>query len=150
MSEKIRQFVEAARGFLGTPYLHQGRTAQGLDCAGLLIASAEAAGILEPGDAPPADYGRDPDGRMAEILRRFCRRRGELEEVLPGDILSIRYIERPQHLMIVLEVGPFVIHAINPHGVIAHRLSTGWLESHRARLAGVYQIREREEYGRAV
>ncbi len=148
MSEKIRKFIEAARGFLGTPYLHQGRTAAGLDCAGLLIASAEAAGLLEPGDAPPADYGRDPDGRMADLLRRFCRRRAGLEEVQPGDILSIRYADLPQHLMIVEDLtrwGPRVLHALNPHGVIAHRLSEAWLVSHRARLAGVYQIRERAE-----
>lgn len=147
MTESIYQFAEAARGFLGTPYRHQGRGREGLDCVGLLVASAEIAGIMRPGDAPPADYGRDPDGRLPGMLKTYCRRRTDKEIVEIGDILMIKFTHDPQHVMIVLDpgfYGPLVVHAIQPDGVIAHRLTSHWFASHRARLAGVYQIKNRD------
>ena len=65
------KLVETALTYLGTPFRHQGRTPGiGLDCAGLIICSANESGYHV--DAPTV-YGRRP--RPKELLRylsQFC------------------------------------------------------------------------------
>jgi cell wall-associated NlpC family hydrolase len=47
---------EAARQWLGVPFVHQGRTEWALDCVGLLVMAARGAGIpiQDRTDYPPA------------------------------------------------------------------------------------------------
>ena len=97
------QVVEAARRFLGTPFHHQGRTpGLGLDCAGLLLATAAALGLPQQ-DYPRRDYSRWPLlGRhlynfVAEQTREIDR-----SDVRVGSIMMfwIHRPELPQHLSI--------------------------------------------------
>lgn len=91
-------FVAAARGFLGVPWVHQGRSERGVDCVGLVVMAARAVGL----DAPlTADYGRMQDYRQARrYLERFCERVGAAEV---GDIVLFK-TSQTLHMAIVSEV----------------------------------------------
>ena len=72
----LSDIVDQARGYLGTPFLHQGRTRHGLDCVGLVIRVAHDLGLS---DYDIDHYARAPSGRMmARVLA------GELPAVKPG------------------------------------------------------------------
>src|SRR5262249_18746273 len=47
----VRDFVDIAEQFVGTPYLWGGRTRMGLDCSGLVQIAMEAAGLSCPRDS---------------------------------------------------------------------------------------------------
>ncbi|MCX7625800.1 MAG: C40 family peptidase [Candidatus Sumerlaeaceae bacterium] len=68
--------VEAALTLYGTPYVFGGRSANGLDCSGLVGASYEAAGLRLPRDA-----------RQMVIVGRLVATRWHRKTLLPGDIL---------------------------------------------------------------
>lgn len=51
-------FIEAARGWIGTRWIHQGRNRAGVDCVGLLLMAAADLGIELP-DMP--GYRRSPN-----------------------------------------------------------------------------------------
>ncbi|TGT76705.1 MULTISPECIES: NlpC/P60 family protein [unclassified Mesorhizobium] len=91
-------FVAAARGFIGAPWVHQGRSDKGMDCVGLIVLAARSVGI----DAPlKADYGRFqyyPQAR--EYLEQFCDRVGSPEL---GDIVLFKTTQS-LHMAIVSEV----------------------------------------------
>lgn len=91
-------FVAAARGFLGVPWVHQGRLEKGMDCVGLIVLSARAAGLEAP---LTADYGRMQDYRQARrYLEQFCERVGE---PAVGDIVLFKTTQT-LHMAIVSEV----------------------------------------------
>jgi cell wall-associated NlpC family hydrolase len=142
------QFVAAARAYHGAPYRHQGWDQTGMDCRGLLLRAACDAGIFDEAALAEAKelqaYGRDPDGRMAGLLKQYCDLLPDGAALQPGDIIAIRYAEEPQHLVIVIRSsrwGSTIIHATNPEGVIEHRLDSLWLKSHRARIHGVFRLK---------
>jgi len=142
------QFVEAARAYLGAPFRHQGWDATGMDCRGLLLRAACDVGIFDEAAMEKARelqvYGREPDGRMARLLKQHCNLMTEAVEIHAGDIIAIRYVDEPQHLVIVTrptQWGPQVIHAFNTGGVIEHRLDAIWLKSHRARIHGIFRLK---------
>jgi cell wall-associated NlpC family hydrolase len=91
-------FVAAARGFLGVPWVHQGRSERGMDCVGLIVLSMRACGV----DVPlTADYGRMQDYRQARrYLEEFCDRVGSAEV---GDIVLFKTTQT-LHMAIVSEV----------------------------------------------
>ena len=41
----MREIADTARNYLGVPFVHQGRSPQGLDCVGLLVQVAEDLGF---------------------------------------------------------------------------------------------------------
>lgn len=91
-------FLAAARGFLGVPWVHQGRTERGVDCIGLIVLSARAVGLEVP---LAAEYGRLQNfGLAREHLQAFCTRVGSGE---PGDIVLFKD-SQTLHMAIVSEV----------------------------------------------
>lgn len=83
---------------LGTPWRHQGRRpGMALDCVGLVVCAARAAGWMEIPDR--TDYDARPTGtELLEIVRSCC------DEVSPrlhrGDVVVLWMLDRthPQHL----------------------------------------------------
>lgn len=64
--------VTEARNWLGTPWRHQGRSAQGVDCVGLGVAVAQALGVSHE-DMPT--YARQPaNTAMLDHIRKFTKR----------------------------------------------------------------------------
>ena len=103
--------AEAARALVGTPYHHQGRKpGVGLDCIGVPIAAARAAG-LDVHDF--AGYGPLP---MPEVLLTEIAKDCDeitLGEAKPGDVLCFKTgLVTPTHFGVLVDDQHFV-HAYN-------------------------------------
>jgi len=119
------QVVAAARGWLGVPFQHQGRSAAGVDCAGLVICLGRELGAL-PAGWDVNGYTRQPDGSMF----RHCAERLLPSDAKPGAVALMRFAEEPQHLGILVPYrhgGLAIVHALQSAGrVIEHRLDRTW------------------------
>ena len=126
--------VEAARRWLGTPFLHQGRTqGLGVDCAGLLVGVAHELGLSQ---FENTSYSRSPDGVTMERTLNAELDRIPFVAVRPGDVLFFSFFRHAQHLAIVTQANPlYIIHAHQPNDrVVEHRLDNQW----RARVRGSF------------
>jgi cell wall-associated NlpC family hydrolase len=99
--------VAAARSALGTRFRPQGRTpGLGLDCVGLALVAARAAGV-QPQSLPVYALNGEHGERLEAALRALgCHR---VERRLPGDLLIAAPAPRHRHLAIVADGG--IIHA---------------------------------------
>jgi cell wall-associated NlpC family hydrolase len=126
--------IAEARALLGVRFLHQGRhPAYGLDCLGLLLVSAQRAGITLQGLSPLAlampAYASRPDAALLEAqLEQHLERCAEPQI---GDVLLLRIQGRAQHLALVTDypepgaVG--MIHAYAPaRKVVEHTYNQPW------------------------
>lgn len=129
----MSRIVEVARGWIGTPYLHQASTkAAGSDCLGLLRGVWREVIGSEP-EAVPA-YSPDwseTEGRedlAAAALRWLCPK--PLDHEAPGDVLLFRMRAGSvaKHLGIAARIGAEAsfIHAYSGHGVVESALSAPW------------------------
>lgn len=97
--------VAAARSFVGVPFLHQGRTRQGIDCVGLVIASLMKVGVIFY-EEPPI-YPRLPNGdSLMNPLREYCTR---TESCAPGVLLAIRFRRAVTHVALLADTT--IVHA---------------------------------------
>jgi cell wall-associated NlpC family hydrolase len=107
--------VDAARSHLGTAYHHQGRTVGvGLDCAGLLIVTGLALGLL-PAGYDVRGYAQRADGAS---LREYCDAaldRIDWTDARAGDVVLVSWDQGvPHHLGILTDYrwgGFAMIHA---------------------------------------
>lgn len=94
-------FLAAARSFIGTPYHHMGRQPGiGLDCAGVVICAARAAGVV-PADFDVPAYRRRPDASLLAWCDAHMERLTGAAEMLPGDVVVLEVDVDPQHLGVV-------------------------------------------------
>lgn len=118
--------VATARGWLGVPFLHQGRSRSGVDCAGLVICVGRELGELAT-DFDVNGYRRSPDGSM---LRECDARLVAISAPEPGAVAMMRFSEEPQHLAFVVPYrhgGFAILHALQKSGrVVEHRLDPLW------------------------
>ncbi|MHA6325480.1 NlpC/P60 family protein [Roseivivax sp. CAU 1753] len=125
--------VEAARGWIGTPYRHQAsRAGVGSDCLGLVRGVWRDVFGAEP-EAVPA-YSMDwsePQGEealWAAGLRHLRPVTGGVP--MPGEVILFRMREGSvaKHLGIVSAPEPqaWFIHAYSGHGVIESALTRPW------------------------
>jgi len=125
--------ITTARACLGTPFHHQGRTpAVGLDCIGLIVVAAKAAGI-EVRDR--TDYSPRPDGTS---LVAALEEHGfsKADAIQAGDILLFRYDRQPQHVALATS-SDTMIHSFAPAGkVVETSIGAYW----KRRLTCIYRI----------
>lgn len=134
------EIVGRARGWLGTPYLHQASCkGAGTDCLGLLRGLWREVYGREPRAVPP--YTQDwaePTGREELLLAAeavLLPQMGGIEAA--GDVLVFRM--RPgsvaKHLGVAAMVGevPTFIHAYSGHGVVESALTDPWRRKIAAR-----------------
>lgn len=125
--------VEIARGWIGTPYLHQcSMRGAGCDCLGLLRGIWREMLGPEP-EAVPA-YSRDwsePEGEerlWAAALRHLVAK--PLDREAAGDILLFRMREGAVAKHLGLQAGTgqeaSFIHAYSGHGVVESALTPPW------------------------
>ena len=135
------ELVAAARGWVGVPWQHQGRSRSGVDCGGLLIELARELGLAD------VDVGAYPMSADGHTLRALCRehmRPITLAELQPGDAVLVRF--RPplpeSHVALVTDYrhgGLALLHALNRGDagrVIEHRLDPYW----RSLIVAGYQL----------
>ncbi|UWQ76530.1 NlpC/P60 family protein [Leisingera sp. M658] len=139
----MSRVVRAARGWVGTPYVHQAACkGAGCDCLGLIRGLWRELYGAEP-EAPPA-YTMDwsePQG--AEALWRAAARHlmaKPLSEAASGDVILFRMRDGSvaKHLGVqsavgetepgaaAVKPGPAFIHAYAGHGVVESPLSPPW------------------------
>ncbi len=134
--------VTAARGWIGTPYLHQASCkGAGCDCLGLLRGVWREICGAEPEAVPP--YTQDwsePEGleRLWAAALRHLEPKA-LSEAAPGDVLLFRMRDRAvaKHLGLQAKTGeaPSFIHAYSGHGVVESALTAPWARRVVARFA---------------
>jgi len=140
--------VTAARGWIGTPYVHQASCKTGgCDCLGLLRGVWREVVGPEP-ELPPA-YSPDwsePQGeeRLWAAALRHLQPKPLMQEQ-PGDILLFRMRSGAvaKHLGLQACIGPAAsfIHAYSGHGVIESALTAPW----RRRIVARFAFPERSE-----
>lgn len=119
------QIVSEARSWIGVPFVHQGRSRQGVDCAGLVICVARSLGMV-PADFDVNGYTKQPDGTM----RSACEKYMVVSPPTAGGVFMMRYEGEPQHMGFYANYrygGLSVIHAVMSNGkVVEHRLDSTW------------------------
>jgi hypothetical protein len=104
------QIIAEARGWLGVPWRHQGRTRAGVDCAGLVVMVARA---LEFTDYDATGYSRRASG--FDFVRHFQAAMAAVRvaEAMPGDVLVFADGAYPCHcgFLSLWQDHPHLIHA---------------------------------------
>jgi len=128
--------VDAARGFLGTPYRHQGsRAGVGCDCLGLVRGVWRALHGREP--ERPGAYGVDwaetgGGDPLGEAARRHLVPVPPEREPSPGEVVLLCWRRPgPARHCGILEPGdgsgrPRLIHAFEGSAVVSSALTPGW------------------------
>ncbi len=140
--------VTAARGWIGTPYVHQASCKTGgCDCLGLLRGIWRE--VLGPEPELPPAYSPDwsePQGEerlWAAALRHLEAK--PLTQEQPGDVLLFRMRSGAvaKHLGLQARTGPAAsfIHAYSGHGVIESAMTAPW----RRRIVARFAFPERSE-----
>lgn len=138
-----QRVVQSARAYLGTPFMHRGRSKNGIDCAGLARCACKDAGFNVPDYLL---YGREPHG--GELEAAMERALGAPVMLAPvsmfrlkvGDIVLVRFKIEPHHVAILTDYqfgGLGVIHADGHNGkVVEHRLAEDMVK----RITHVFRI----------
>ena len=139
------QIIDAARTWLGTPYLHQASAkGAGCDCLGLLRGVWRDVYGREP-EVPPAytpDWNERAfyDGDKTEPLLAAARRHlheKPIDERKPGDVLIFRIVnDGPAKHCAMLSAPDRIIHAYAGREVVDGWLNRWW----RARIVGVFSF----------
>jgi NlpC/P60 family putative phage cell wall peptidase len=135
--------VEAARGFIGTPYRHQGASkGVGCDCLGLIRGVWRELYGREP--EVPAPYApdwaeRSGEERLLDAAMRHCGPALPLDMLQPGDLIIFRWRGgvAAKHAGIATP-GERFIHAYEQAAVVESPLVPCW----RRRIAGVFRFPE--------
>tara|TARA_R110000868_G_scaffold49269_1_gene158892 strand:- start:7034 stop:7477 length:444 start_codon:yes stop_codon:yes gene_type:complete len=138
----LNPYVVAARGWIGTPYLHQASLrGAGTDCLGLLRGIWREVQGAEPEPVPPytADWSEPQrEERLWQAASRHLVAK-PLTDSAPGDVLLFRMRAGAvaKHLGIAAEVGrtPSFIHAYSGHAVLESPLTSPWARRIVARFA---------------
>lgn len=138
--EQRKLIVASARGWIGTPYLHQASLkGAGADCLGLLRGVWREVIGPEPEAVPPysADWSEASgiEELAAAALRWLVPKPSGAEAV--GDVLLFRMRSGAvaKHLGIVAQVGASAsfVHAYSGHSVVETALSDPWKRKIHAR-----------------
>ncbi len=134
------QILAEARGWIGTPYMHQASAkGAGCDCLGLVR------GVWRSlyGDEPEPTPAYSPDwaeGGGAEALLEAARRwlkETPLDAAAPGDVLLFRMdAHSPVKHAAIMDEGGRIIHAYWGRAVVCSSLGAWW----RARCAAAFQF----------
>ena len=139
----MNTIVTAARGWIGTPYLHQASCkGAGADCLGLIRGIWREVVGAEPEPIPPYSPDWSEPQRDEALWRAALRhmRPVPLGTAAPGDVILFRMREGAvaKHLGILTATGnrAAFIHAYSGLGVVESALSTPWAR----RIVACFQI----------
>ncbi|MBF9036038.1 peptidase [Rhodobacterales bacterium HKCCE2091] len=142
----MKAVVEAARGWIGTPYRHQASCrGAGCDCLGLLRGVWRDCFGDEPETVPPYSMDWSEAAREERLWNAAARHliAASDEPWQPGDVILFRMRSGSvaKHLGIQAEVGgrPTFIHSYSGHGVVESALTRPWVR----RIAARFRFPER-------
>jgi len=145
MSPLGPRIVEAARGWIGTPYRHQASCrGAGTDCLGLVRGVWREVLGAEPQAIPPYSMDWAEPAREEALWRAAARHLAPkaLGDEAPGDVLlfRMRHGMVAKHLGLVAEIGANAsfVHAYSGHAVLESPLSPPW----RRRIAARFSFPE--------
>lgn len=130
----MADIVELARGWIGTPYVHQA-SVKGVacDCLGLIRGIWREIHGAEPEDTPAytADWGETGPGEpLHDAAIRHLRPIARNAPLGPGQVILFRMRAGAvaKHLAVLSQAGeaPRFIHAYTGHGVIDSPLTAPW------------------------
>lgn len=123
--EKVDLFIEKIREYLGTPFKHQGRTKNGIDCIGLIVQPLKELNYI---NIDYTNYKRHGfGGELIEYITKYCYEVRPPFKLKKGDILLYTN-GNSQHLAIF--TGNSIIHANNKIGkVVEHDIDDYWFNS---------------------
>ena len=132
--------MEAARGWIGTPYVHQASCrGAGTDCLGLLRGVWREVLGAEPEGIPPYTADWSEASRREDLMAAAGRWLVPVDAAGPGQVLLFRMREGAvaKHLGISARMagGESFIHAYTGHGVVESPLSAPWARRIVARFA---------------
>ncbi len=133
--------VAAARGWIGTPYVHQCSVkGVGTDCLGLVRGLWRELCGPEPECMPAYTPDWGEAGGIELLLGGAGRLLRPAPDEQPGVVLIFRMRDGAvaKHMGILAETGaaPSFVHAYDRHGVVESPLSAPW----RARIAGRFRF----------
>lgn len=133
--------VEAARAWIGTPYVHQASVrGAGTDCLGLVRGVWRELYGPEPEIMPAYTPDWGEVGHEELLLGGALRLLRPASDEQPGDVLIFRMRAGAiaKHMGIVAQIGSQAsfIHAYDRHGVVESPLSAPW----RGRIAGRFRF----------
>lgn len=136
--------ADAARAYMGAPWVHQGRTRAGLDCVGLPVLALRDCGYSL---SDVTTYSRNPHGgQLEKHLRAEFGAPVHKADMAAGDIVAMAYKRVIRHVGIIAgyrDGGLSLIHTDQSVGrVTEHRIDAAWLD----RIKAVY----RPTYGEAA
>lgn len=134
--------VAAARGWIGTPYVHQAHCrGAGTDCLGLIRGVWREVCGREPVAVPAytADWAEaDREEPLLAAAERWLLPKA-LEAQAPGDVLLFRmragFVAKHLGIQSVCGAAPMFIHAYSGHSVMENPLSAPWARRIVARFA---------------
>lgn len=138
--------IAAARSYIKTPFVHQGRMkGRGLDCVGLILSVGEDLNLLDKTGAPIrrddyTGYAAQPSDAFVrdEMKRRLNEQlRNDLQ---PGFAVAIKLPYFPCHAGFLTERNGvlYMCHALSglKYEVTEHRVDEQW----RSRFCGVFSL----------
>lgn len=125
--------ITAARGWIGTPFHHQGRLKNvGVDCLGLLIGVAIELGLHDNNGNKLSDYddrtyGHIPDEKL--LYNGLCKVLTPVKHVAAGNVGLFSIDKTARHLGVFGDGAQYLtlIHAYAPaRKVVEHRFDNEW------------------------
>jgi cell wall-associated NlpC family hydrolase len=130
--------AEAARRYIGTPWIHQGRLhGKGCDCVGVLMGAAQECGVKM---RDVTNYPTQPNRQwlLDELRKQFIQ--VDLPGAQLGDLLAFAWGPIPWHVGIITRLAPLtMVHAWRQvDRCVEMRLDESW----RRRICGVWRFPE--------
>lgn len=131
--------VEEARKWIGTPFVHQGRTRFGVDCIGLVICVRHAVEPMPELLQEVTNYARRPkDGLLLERIANYCE---PISQPEAGSVAIIQWHRKqpPSHVVILTGEGTMIHSYRNVERVCEVGYRSRWVQLTHAifRLPGV-------------
>lgn len=138
--------VSVARSLIGVPFVHQGRSSNGVDCVGFAVLIAQHFGIKV---VDMTAYNRTPSAtKLREMIEKNLDE-VPLSDARKGDFLLMRLGGvKARHLAVISEdrtdyingIEPMIIHAINSPSI--GRVEEVSLEQYKADIVAAFRFRD--------